>query len=282
MNPATALTIQTIDGTPTVIEAQAYAKYGRQHCAVTGGHDEDATVRDTIRDAFAATGTAWPQDHVTVNLSPATARKDTQACALATAAAILAATGTVPRHAYRRTILTGTLHKDGTVTRTDGIETILAEAVRQRIPRAAVPADNLDEARRTRGIRIIPVRDLADVIAAAETVSEPIDPTRPEYDTLRTEVTGYITAYWQEAADGHPYYASQHPGRSARGMALDYMRERYDDYARDLKDTDPDRYHAIIDNAPHPAEDAKDDHERFTNAFDDMFDLIWPSTDRDA
>lgn len=189
MNPANALTIQTIDGKPAVIEAQAYAKYGRQHFTVTGGHDEDGAVRGTILDAFAATGAAWPQDHVTVNLSPASARKDTQACALAAAVAILAATGIVPRHAYGRTLLVGTLRKDGTVTSVDGIEAILAEAVRQRIPRAVVPADDIDEARRAvvpadslgealgdDGIRIIPVRDLADVIAAAETVPESIDP----------------------------------------------------------------------------------------------------------
>lgn len=31
--------------------------------------------------------------------------------------------------------------------------------------------------------------------------------TGPDCERLRTEVTGYITAYWQQACDGHPYYA---------------------------------------------------------------------------
>lgn len=95
---------------------------------------------------------------------------------------------------------------------------------------------------------------------------------------LRAEVTGYITGYWQDAADGHPYYAMQHDHRSARDMALDYMHERYGDYLEGMAassepGTDIVR---LITQAPGPV--AGDTIvEKAEDAFDQMFDKLWPA-----
>lgn len=99
--------------------------------------------------------------------------------------------------------------------------------------------------------------------------------TVPGNTELRTEVTGYITAYWQQANDGHPYYAIQHPGKTARDMCLDYMRERYEDYLADMADTDPTLLRTIISQSPDPVETGTP-VAMVMSAFDHMFDKLWP------
>ena len=112
-----------------------------------------------------------------------------------------------------------------------------------------------------------PTRDDAPAEAYAAT-----DPTRRQ---LRDEVIGYITAYWQQACDGHPYYAFQHDGKTARDMALDYMHERYEDYLNDLGAQNP----GILDTFAHQSPElpqADDRTGRAMEAFDRMFDRLWP------
>ncbi|KAA8815691.1 hypothetical protein CSQ85_12240 [Bifidobacterium rousetti] len=99
--------------------------------------------------------------------------------------------------------------------------------------------------------------------------------TGPDCERLRTEVTGYITAYWQQACDGHPYYAFQHDGKTARDMALDYMHERYKDYLNDLEAQTPGILDTFADQSPEPPQ-ADDGTHRAMEAFDRMFDRLWP------
>ncbi|PST46757.1 hypothetical protein COO72_12415 [Bifidobacterium callitrichos] len=99
--------------------------------------------------------------------------------------------------------------------------------------------------------------------------------TGPDCERLRTEVTGYITAYWQQACDGHPYYAFQHDGKTARDMALDYMHERYEDYLNDLETQTPGILDTFAHQSPEPPT-ADDRTGRAMEAFDRMFDRLWP------
>lgn len=94
---------------------------------------------------------------------------------------------------------------------------------------------------------------------------------------LRAEVTGYIVGYWQEADDGHPYYAIQHDGKTTRDMARDYMRERYEDYLEGMADgAEAGSVVKLIGEAPGPV--AGDTMvEKAMDAFDQMFDELWPA-----
>lgn len=101
--------------------------------------------------------------------------------------------------------------------------------------------------------------------------------TTIEDTMLRTEVTGYITAYWEQANDGHPYYAAQHPGKTTRDLALDYMQERYEDYLAGLLDTEPDRFEEITGiDQPETEEEEQAAVAHACDMFDRMFDLMWP------
>ncbi|NMM99739.1 hypothetical protein G1C96_0317 [Bifidobacterium sp. DSM 109958] len=103
-----------------------------------------------------------------------------------------------------------------------------------------------------------------------------MDPSNPAYAELMHEVTGYIVGYWEDAADGHPYHARNHPGRTARDMACAYMLERYGDWLRDVAWVDPDRLgrYASLGVGATPIEAAMDACER-------MFGAVWPKTDGD-
>ncbi|WP_133122367.1 hypothetical protein [Bifidobacterium simiarum] len=93
---------------------------------------------------------------------------------------------------------------------------------------------------------------------------------------LMDDVTGYIVGYWEDAAEGHPYHAIHHPGRTARDMASDYMTERYRDWLECMRQEDPAKFerYAALGKCADPVESAMD-------ACDRMFDRIWPRTSDD-
>lgn len=104
-----------------------------------------------------------------------------------------------------------------------------------------------------------------------------MDPSNPAYAELMREITGFIVGYWQDAADGHPYHAIDHPGSTARDMAFAYMAERYEDWLRDMEWIEPERLsrYASLGIGETPVSAAMDACER-------MFDRIWPKTAGDA
>lgn len=93
---------------------------------------------------------------------------------------------------------------------------------------------------------------------------------------LMKAITGYITAYWQDAAAGHPYHAADHPGATARDMASDYMTERYEDWLADMAWGQPGRFDRIAaqGHGDTPMQAAIDACER-------MFEHLWPHTTGD-
>lgn len=96
--------------------------------------------------------------------------------------------------------------------------------------------------------------------------------------TLRNEVLGYIIAYWQEANDGLHCLPEDQPGHTARELAYDYMASRYEDYIGDEYWDKPELADRLIAQSPQPVDMDLDRTGRLCEAFDHMFDLLWPET----
>lgn len=139
-------------------------------------------ARDRVRAAVTNSGEEWPQRRMTVNLRPATVRKQGSSFDLGIAAALLAAAGQLPPHVLEGVVLIGELGLDGAVRPVRGILPMLVAAARAGLSRAIVPVPNAAEAALVPGVTvrvaaslnalILYVRDGASLPSAKEAAGD--------------------------------------------------------------------------------------------------------------
>lgn len=140
----------------------------------------DTAVREAkerVRAAIRNSGYEFPLKRITVNLSPAAFRKTGSHFDLAVAAAILLATGQAPPIS-RRFALAGELSLDGRVRGVPGVLPMALAALKARSQALLVSPDNEAEARAARGLRVVPVRHLNDLITFLREGSLPTEGVR--------------------------------------------------------------------------------------------------------
>ncbi len=121
--------------------------------------------RDRIRGAFRYGGYPWPKGTTTVNLAPASARKEGPALDLPIALALLQACGALgqPRR-LSRTLCLGELTLDGRVRRVRGALAAAEAARRADLDEALVPTANGLEAAAVEGLRVFTVDSLDEAV----------------------------------------------------------------------------------------------------------------------
>jgi magnesium chelatase family protein len=127
----------------------------------------DASVResrDRVRAAIRNSGFDFPPHRVTINLAPADVRKAGSAFDLPIALGILAAEGTV-RADFSNLVLVGELSLDGTIQGARGVLPIAAAARKRGAAALLLPAFNAAEAAVVGGLRLLPVRTLAEAVS---------------------------------------------------------------------------------------------------------------------
>lgn len=153
-----------VEGHP--VEVQADLAQGLPTLTVTGMPDAGVTqARDRVRAAVVNTGSVWPQKRITIGLYPATMRKVGSAFDLAIAAAVLAASGDVPRDRLVDTVLLGELGLDGRVRAVPGVLPAVLAACEAGRVRVVVPAASAREAALVPGAEVVGVATLADLLA---------------------------------------------------------------------------------------------------------------------
>jgi magnesium chelatase family protein len=123
-----------------------------------------AEARDRVRAASANSSCPLPGRRITVNLSPASLPKTGTAFDLGVAAALLAATGTIPPDAVADTVHLGELGLDGRVRPVRGVLPAVRTAVLTGRSRVVVPERNAEEARLVPGADVLAVRDLREMV----------------------------------------------------------------------------------------------------------------------
>lgn len=224
MSIASAWSIALVGMEGTLVEVEAAISSGLPRTVLVGLPDAALhEARDRCRAALTAVGLGWPNELLTINLTPASLPKAGSHYDLAIAAAVLAASGVVPRRYPSGLVLMGELGLNGRVRPVRGILPGLLAAQRCGRTHAVVPAQQVDEAGLVEGMRVIGVSsldDLVEVLQGRQPLATPdtvrLAPNQPAPTELdMADLVGQPEARWAAevaAAGGHHMLLQGPPG----------------------------------------------------------------------
>ncbi|GAB3729536.1 YifB family Mg chelatase-like AAA ATPase [Amycolatopsis oliviviridis] len=177
-------------------------------------------AKDRVRSAVRNSSQKWPDERVILGLSPANLPKVGSGYDLGIAAAVLAATGSVPATKLIHTVLLGELALDGRVRAVRGVLPGLLAARNAGYRRAVVPAESLFEAALVDGLEVGGVARLADFVGWLKGEGELVRPEpfavqEPPRVPDLADVVGQPEARWAlevAAAGGHHLLMTGPPG----------------------------------------------------------------------
>lgn len=127
----------------------------------------DAAIREArerVRSAIRNAGLEYPVRKIIMNLAPANIKKEGSAFDLAIALGVLAATGQVNPDLLKNYIFTGELSLDGELRPVRGVLSMAVCAVQNKIPAMILPEENALEASVVKGLKILPARNLKQIV----------------------------------------------------------------------------------------------------------------------
>lgn len=149
----------------------------------------DAAVqesRERVQSAIKNAGLHYPRKSVTVNLAPASVRKEGPAYDLPIALGVLVATGQIDATSLAGTLVVGELSLDGSVRHVRGVLPMAAVARAEGYQRIITPRDDAAEAALVPGLQVIPVTSLSEL--AAHLAGNTIIPPHPPVEAADDEV----------------------------------------------------------------------------------------------
>lgn len=152
-----------IDG--FMVEVQTDVTNGMPHMEIIGL--PDATVKESKERARASiknSGFVFPSKRMTINLAPASQRKEGSSYDLPITVSILAASEQIQIEDNENSVFIGELSLDGSVGAVSGVLPMVISAYKNGFTRFFVPRQNADEAAVIDGVEIYPVSTLLEVI----------------------------------------------------------------------------------------------------------------------
>jgi magnesium chelatase family protein len=142
----------------------------------------DAAVRESrerVRSALTNSGFKYPQHRITANLAPADVRKAGPGFDLAIAAALLAATGQLPKSVLDRYALAGELALDGAIRPVPGALAMAEGAKGWGMRAVAVAPEDAGQAALVSGLEVVPIDHVTRLRDLAEGTVEPAPAASP-------------------------------------------------------------------------------------------------------
>lgn len=159
----------------------------------------DATIRESkerVRSAIKNTGLEFPVRRITMNLAPANLKKEGSYFDLAVALGILAATGQVSNPMLDRCMFIGELSLDGDIRPVRGVLPVAVCALQAGVDYLVLPEANAQEAAVVRGLNILPVKSLVDIVNHFNGIQQIED-----YDTGNIDFFKDNTKYSEDFSD---------------------------------------------------------------------------------
>ena len=190
------------------IDMQAFVSPGLPYFSIIGLPDASLSeARERVKSACQATGFAWPQTRVTVNLSPASLPKRGSSHDLAIAGSVLSASGVIAPESMKHTIALGELNLDGSVLPINGLLPIALYARKQGIRRMIIPVANQSEAALVPEIETVAIAHLGELI---EYFGGRATYELPEQEVGSTPNTGAAGPQHQEVGDMAEVIGQEH------------------------------------------------------------------------
>jgi magnesium chelatase family protein len=139
-------------------------------------------ARDRVRAAVVNSGTAWPDQRVTINLAPSNVPKTGSHFDLAIASALFVAKREIPADAFAGAVLLGELALDGRLRAVRGVLPATMAAVAAGFTVVFVPESNATEAALVPDVEVVGLRSLRQLVAMLTHQPEPEDPPVPPLD----------------------------------------------------------------------------------------------------
>ena len=187
-------------------------------------------ARERVKTAIKNSKIELKSRKITINLSPANIKKEGSNYDLAIAVAVLIAMKIIKNTEIKDTLFLGELSLNGKINRIDGILPMCIEASKKKIKRVIVPKENSREAAIVKGIKVLGVESLIELIAYLngkkklnyEHEEEQIELLNNEYEMDYSEVKGQKNikrALEISAAGGHNCLLVGSPGSGKTMMA---------------------------------------------------------------
>jgi len=120
--------------------------------------------KERVRAAIKNSGYDFPVKRITVNLAPASTKKEGPAYDLPIALAILSATEQIKNDEIEKYLFLGELSLDGKIKPITGVLPMTMTAYKEGIERIVIPIENAEEAGVVKDIEVLPVGTIEEVI----------------------------------------------------------------------------------------------------------------------
>lgn len=216
-----------VDG--VVVEIEADIGGGRPRTQIVGLPDASLNeAKERVRAAVRNSQRKWPDELVTLALSPAALPKGGSGYDVALACAVLVAAGLEPAERLENTVLLGELALDGRIRTVRGVLPGLLAAKKAHIERAIVPAQMLPEAALVPDMEVLGAEHLVEVLDWLRGEPDvlqrppPHPPVSPTEIPDLADVIGQPEARWAlevAAAGGHHLMMIGPPGTGKTMLA---------------------------------------------------------------
>ncbi|HAE85912.1 MAG TPA: magnesium chelatase, partial [Anaerolineaceae bacterium] len=150
-----------LDG--VIIDIEVDFGQGLPHMAIVGLPDEAVKEsRERVYSAIKNANLAYPRKPITVNLAPASVRKEGPSFDLPIALGVLIAGEQISPEEVDGSLIVGELSLDGSVRHVRGVLAIAATARQEGFKRLYVPAMDAAEAALIPDLEVIPIGSLAE------------------------------------------------------------------------------------------------------------------------
>ncbi|WP_124727597.1 YifB family Mg chelatase-like AAA ATPase [Staphylospora marina] len=121
-------------------------------------------ARERVRAAVKNSGASFPLQRITVNLAPASVKKEGSGFDLAIAIGVMAASGQIEIPEAEGTLLIGELALDGTLRPLTGVLPMVMAARERGLHRILLPRENAEEGALVEGLEIVPIASLSEAV----------------------------------------------------------------------------------------------------------------------
>ncbi|MBS4539784.1 ATP-binding protein [Clostridium sp. D2Q-11] len=156
--------LQGLDG--SIVEVETDLSNGMPSFNIVGL--PDAAIKeskDRVRTAINNSNYQFPLNRITINLSPANLKKEGSQMDLAIATGILKCMDIIKDIDFSDTCFIGELSLDGEVTKIDGALPMVISLLSLNMKRVIIPFDNKEECGVVKGIKIIPVKNIEQLVS---------------------------------------------------------------------------------------------------------------------